>query len=504
MPNVDIRRVLVVFTAKWSPDLEQRLRGTGHTDAMVYDPSGTGVFPPAMDVYTDMLELKERVSTYRPYDTVQVLCQKEAEVEHSDAYERQKAELEGTSFSRQIRFNTLVKRFHVIVHAFARNLRRLSKHPFWNKVAEGQPLKGVPVFIVSAGPSLDVNGPLLSEANKKGCVISVNSSAPAVAYHGALSDLMVTIEGLDLHDLFEGIRNVRAAAYCLSSNPSNYTLNCPTVLFCSTVQAFADTVSRFGYKGLDYGSSVATAAVVLAKELGATEIILVGQDLAFTGNRVYAKGSGRDVTVEVTEKTITRSDIAEQTARFKKGGLDLAEATRERLDVPAWGGAGTVITTADMETFKQWFEFFAATNEGLSLINATEGGASIGGWEEVTLKDILSDLPEISHGLVAAIESHTPIDVHVVKQFVAFEDLGATRARLCAQRALRVLASPKGSDALASVYTLVSKHPLIEAIASPDVAALESVIMPEYQKNKLKLRLITKACDKMRALLSQP
>jgi hypothetical protein len=71
---------------------------------------------------------------------------------------------------------------------------------------------------------------------------------------------------------------------------------------------------------------------------------------------------------------------------------------REPLrETAAWGGTGTVYTTLGFTAVRGWFEFasivLADECPELRLVNATEGGARITGFEEQKLADVLRDLP---------------------------------------------------------------------------------------------------------------
>src|SRR5262249_26078794 len=60
-------------------------------------------------------------------------------------------------------------------------------------VLEGK-YRGVPAFVVGAGPSLDKNGPLLQEAARKGIVMAVNTSGRALVRHGVTPQVLACIE----------------------------------------------------------------------------------------------------------------------------------------------------------------------------------------------------------------------------------------------------------------------------------------------------------------------
>lgn len=75
----------------------------------------------------------------------------------------------------------------------------------------------------------------------------------------------------------------------------------------TTLVESAETAGR---KGWTFGgSTVAHGAVSLAAALGASPIVLIGQDLAYTDGRHYAKGSAYDqVTIKIGEDGFSTVD----------------------------------------------------------------------------------------------------------------------------------------------------------------------------------------------------
>jgi hypothetical protein len=67
-------------------------------------------------------------------------------------------------------------------------------------------------------------------------------------------------------------------------------------------------------------------------------------------------------------------------------------------EVVAWGGGGTVMSTIGFCAVRAWCESASVTlaqnRPETRLVNATEGGARIAGFEELGLVELLSTLPE--------------------------------------------------------------------------------------------------------------
>ena len=312
------------------------------------------------------------------------------------------AEAEGL---KQLRLNTLKERYQNILEASLKNLGKLEGTPLFSSL--GQPLAGTPAFIVSAGPSLDVNGHLLAEASSKGTVFSVNTAAPSVAHHGAHIDVLTCVEALDVTASLEpAASNANTLAIDLSSAPSNFGVQIQRrFVFLQHSDPFHDLARALGGRVLPYGASVATAAFALARELGADPIVLIGQDLAFTDGRMYATGTGREQMrarlLDGPRFELSMDEAMLET--FREKGIKLPPKNRPAIPVPAWGGS-TVHTTHDLVLFLRWFEA-AASRAEMRCINATEGGARIEGFEEARLEDLLRTLPDLGDPIGHAVDS---------------------------------------------------------------------------------------------------
>jgi hypothetical protein len=117
-----------------------------------------------------------------------------------------------------------------------------------------------------------------------------------------------------------------------------------------------------------FGSSVSVTAVYLAAKLGASEISLIGSDLAF-------------------QEEIYYGDIP----RFGEEPLAAKDVTSPPLVIPGYFG-DEVTTKADFLIFKREFEELAVAWENkLVLNNCTEGGAYIEGFNHIPLAEVLSE-----------------------------------------------------------------------------------------------------------------
>ncbi len=260
--------------------------------------------------------------------------------------------------------------------------------------------RGVPAFIVGAGPSLDKNVALVEEATKKGIVFCVNSSTRSLAKRGVVPHVLACIESIDSSELLAGLPFIDQVirAFSLSAAPNILrTGKGPLLPTHELLPQFAKPLEQLtGAPGVAVCGSVSTAAFSLAHALGCSPIVLLGQDLAYTSGRTHASGSFWEDS---------RATVSKETGEMK---LDWSETLKKighrhgvepLAEIPAWGGQGTVYSGVSFSGIRGWFESAASmlteARQSVHLVNATEGGGRIEGFEERPLRDVLSELPEL-------------------------------------------------------------------------------------------------------------
>jgi len=277
------------------------------------------------------------------------------------------------------------------------NLELLSHAPCFLGLAEKY--QNVPAFIVGAGPSLGKNAELLADAAKKGIVFAVNSSALLLARRGVTPQVVACMESIDLSQLLAQVpyldRVVRA--FSMTAHPKTMRTGAgPLLPVYEGLPQFSPLVALGKANGLAVCGSVSTLAFSLAQRLGCSPIVLVGQDLAYTDGEAYAKGTPYEGSrVKLSDDGASLVHERSAALNAANGKLIAQEPLRE---VGAWGGRGTVHSTIGFATVRNWFELAADVlthdRPEQRLINATEGGARVAGFEERTLAEVLSPLPE--------------------------------------------------------------------------------------------------------------
>jgi len=234
--------------------------------------------------------------------------------------------------------------------------------------------------IISAGPSLEKQLPLLKAIQNKIVLISVGAALPTLHAHDINPHFVVLIDPIELNikDFSSGKFTREILVSSLVGNSSVVANFEGKKFFTQYSQAFDEAPSNpFGKMcHMDSAGSVANCAYAFAKIIGMKTIAFVGQDLAYTGGVSHALGHQQreDKTPEDMEKDTTMKKVA--------------------------GYYGdTVFTTIAMDVFKAWFESRFAADTDITVLNCTEGGAMIKGSIQQpfqTLADEVLPQPDIN------------------------------------------------------------------------------------------------------------
>jgi hypothetical protein len=326
------------------------------------------------------------------------------------------------------------------------NIELLEHTPTFLGLAEKY--KNVPAFIVGAGPSLGKNVGLLADAAKKGIIFAVNSSALALAKQGVTPQVLACMESIDLSHVLQKVPFLDQVTRAISLTAHPKTIRTgqgPLLPVYEGLPQLAPLSTLGKAPGLPVCGSVSTLAFSLAQRLGCSPIVFVGQDLAYTGGQTYAPGTvyeGSTIKISADGQSIEHEHSA--ALQQANAGLTKREPLRE---VTAWGGSGNALSSIGFSAIRSWLELAAEllTREcpEQRLINATEGGARIKGFDELTLAEVLAPLPEL--GITSAslarhaAEAGPPVSRAELGAWVD-QQLEAARAARHAARRVRRLA----------------------------------------------------------------
>ncbi|MGQ2677891.1 motility associated factor glycosyltransferase family protein [Campylobacter coli] len=223
-------------------------------------------------------------------------------------------------------------------------------------------------IVVSAGPSLAKQLPLLKAYQDKAVIFCADGALSMLEKEGIVPDYVTNLDYSDWSiKFFQNKENLKQSIIALecATHPnvvrSLKAENCMIVLRNKALyQRF--NLNDFGY--IDTGTHVSHFSYTLALALGFKNIIMIGQDLAFDeeGNS-HSKG-------------------------FSYGEQFSEETIVPTLQVQAYGGKGEVLTHITWNDYRIKLEYlFACNDQKAKFYNATEGGARINFTEELSFKE---------------------------------------------------------------------------------------------------------------------
>ncbi len=399
--------------------------------------------------------------------------------------------------------NTYRKRAQTWVLDVLGNLDTLLRHP--PLLSLDGAYRGVPAFIVGAGPSLDKNIQELRRAHGKGIVFAANSSAFSLAKHGIKPHIVCCLESIDISERLRTLPFLDDVirAFSLSAHPNSlHTGTGPLLPFHEALPQYAgplDALTRV--PGVTVCGSVSTAAFSLAQRLGCSPVVLVGQDMAFTDGAAYASGTGFETSTTSVDQATGRvllhwNEEIQKLHGEQHGSRHDAEPL---VEATAWGGKGTVISGPSFMAINSWLESTAAVSEGAGqsarYVNATEGGARVTGFAERRLRDLLDELPDVNIAVSDMVRlaherltplSHADIEVWCATQAQQTKLVARSARRVwrLSRHALQVIAGNQPAAvtrtfaaldvAEATLRRAVAQVPLVDAWSHSDVDSLVS------------------------------
>ncbi|EGK5116615.1 motility associated factor glycosyltransferase family protein [Campylobacter jejuni] len=257
------------------------------------------------------------------------------------------------------------------------NLPKLLNHGVFQNFLKARKQKVKNAIIVSTGPSLTKQLPLLKKYANKATIFCADSAYPILAKHNIKPDYVCMLERDDIvskcfdndfKEFDQGILFIISSVVhqevidFLEKNSRKYILVHRALHFAVSLN-----LKEFGYIGV--GASVANMAYELAASLRHENIILIGQDLA------YAKDGSSHPKEHI----------------FGNEG----EKIRGEVYTLAYGGEKQVRTQLTWNLFRQAFEkdiFWAKEKLKINTYNCTEGGARIEGTIEKPFKEMCETL----------------------------------------------------------------------------------------------------------------
>jgi hypothetical protein len=230
---------------------------------------------------------------------------------------------------------------------------------------------GQKAVLVSAGPSLDDTVYSLKKLKDKYFILAVGSALRVLKENDVVPDAVIITDPQEtVYKQLDGMGFAQPLIY-LSTACHSAVANHrgPKVI------AFQKGYSKAeGYAGqhnfplVDTGGSVATTALDILIKMGFSEIVLLGQDLAYSKNRSHALQSTSRIEVVSNESLLS-----------------------------VLANDGTMVkTTTILSIYRRWFERKVAETKHVSFKNTAVKGAAIQGVPFVHISEVISESENVA------------------------------------------------------------------------------------------------------------
>ncbi|HEF6501212.1 TPA: motility associated factor glycosyltransferase family protein, partial [Campylobacter jejuni] len=251
------------------------------------------------------------------------------------------------------------------IEQFVYNLPQMITHPSYKELLSKR--KGISdtAIIVSTGPSLTKQLPLLKKYASKATIFCADSSYPILAKHGIKPDYVLSLERIPLtseffnNDFGEFDKNVLfvCISWVYPQTIKYLQKNNRAFILTSRPSSFIKNINLYPYGYVGYGPSVAHMAYEFATHLSHKNIIFIGQDLA------YAKDG--------FSHTKDYKNLDKHEGHFQRD--------KGKFQCLAYGGNGKVESSEIWTMFRFSLQNTISRNIVSTTYNCTEGGARIEG-----------------------------------------------------------------------------------------------------------------------------
>ncbi|ECP8348868.1 motility associated factor glycosyltransferase family protein, partial [Campylobacter coli] len=251
------------------------------------------------------------------------------------------------------------------IEQFVYNLPQMITHPSYKELLSKRKDISDTAIIVSTGPSLTKQLPLLKKYANKATIFCADSSYPILAKHGIKPDYVLSLERIPLtseffnNDFGEFDKNVLfvCISWVYPQTIKYLQKNNRAFILTSRPSSFIKNINLYPYGYVGYGPSVAHMAYEFATHLSHKNIIFIGQDLA------YAKDG--------FSHTKDYKNLDKHEGHFQRD--------KGKFQCLAYGGNGKIESSEIWTMFRFSLQNTISRNIVSTTYNCTEGGARIEG-----------------------------------------------------------------------------------------------------------------------------
>jgi hypothetical protein len=251
---------------------------------------------------------------------------------------------------------------------------------------------GIPCVIVSPGPSLDQNLHLLKQFSGRALIMTCSHALHSMEAAGVAPNLITVSDPKFTGRHFKDCTSIESATLCLDAvvEPRNFEFESKRKFTFASHESIAPWIYDVWDETacMESGGSVACVEFSLARWMGCGPVVFVGQDLAMTDGRYYAKSNIDGMAYIEQVDGSSQFELVRPHINHDDDQLTVTRHEAEALrTVKSWDG-GTVFTSDSLYTFLRWFGAAARSME-TNVFNCTEGGAFIEGMQHISLQEFI-------------------------------------------------------------------------------------------------------------------
>lgn len=328
----------------------------------------------------DVMHNGIRVFAYQPFDQVNVNLLKAAT-----------EQLKKVGTALHINLNTSIIYGERIFRNDMRSIDKQLKHHSIEVLRDTA--KDKPILAVACGPSLTKQLPFIKSIQHEVFIVAVAAAMKPLRAAGIEADIYTVIDMDDIIekyfidvDLKDTKIVIEMATYwgVAENHPeANFIFSQASAAAKTYINEMLEKFNvRIPAESRVHGAmTVAMLSIQIANLMGASQVIMVGQDLAYGEATSHLPGSDHSSSVQM----IINKDTNQEYLLFENYG-EKKNAAVPMQRVKAWNEKDTVPTTMQFVAYIEFMTRFFKTT-GLKPINCTEGGAHIPNLEHITLQE---------------------------------------------------------------------------------------------------------------------
>ncbi len=313
-----------------------------------------------------------------------------------------KSKIEETHGIYQSNYSNAIKKSTVWTKALIENILSVLKNPDLHVLKDK--FKGKPAVIISAGPSLDKNIQDIKPYRDSVIVFCVGTAFKAAVKHGIIPDFVVVIETSFLTKIQIDLPELEKVNVIVGTNTFKGVFDLKPASFFNYHSNKTPAAKNFGeilgvpINLYETAGTVSIISLYAAKMLGCDKIILIGQDLAYTDNNCYSENciygayklnESKEIGVEGKTK-IELQQVYDEDRIINHSKI----LNKDLCQIKGQNGK-TLITRPDFLLFSKYYEEIARKySSEIKLVNSTEGGAFLEGFEHISLREALEKYSE--------------------------------------------------------------------------------------------------------------